>query len=163
MRLITGADIIDFYDGRDDLLALDSGGTYINVDYSDIADGATTAYGYAVAEDGSALRILLERTTITEGEWFPDALDDNGELDPAVADEMASIINNDADLQTAIDVREIRQATLDWEAESNRLALRRATLIANLADRVGGQSAAARLLDMDQSTVNKLVKKARNS
>jgi hypothetical protein len=163
MRLLTGADIIDFYNGRDDLLALSSDGTYTTVDYDDIADGDTTAYAYVIAEDGAALRILLERTTINEGEWFPDALTESGDLDPSAADEMASIINNDADLATAIAVREIRQATLDWQvsaAETNQRAARRAALVAAFAERCGSQSAAARLLGLDQSTVNKLVRKA---
>jgi hypothetical protein len=167
MRLITGADIASFYNGRDDLLVLDSGGTYMTVDYSDIADGDTTAYSYAIANDGSAFHVLLERTTIDEGEWFPDALDENGNLDSGVADEMAEIINNDANLHTALAVHEFRAATLAWreaEDEAARRALARARAVLKVVDRCSGnQSLAARGLGLDQSTVNKLVRKARSA
>jgi hypothetical protein len=167
MQLLTGADILAFYNGRDDLLIHDSDGTYVTADYSDIADGDTTAYSYAVANDGSAFHILLERTTIDEGEWFPGALDENGNLNPSAAEEMAAIINDDADLRTAIAVREALAATLAWReagAQADRLALTRAQAVLNVVDRCNGnQSMAARRLGLDQSTVNKLVRKAQSA
>lgn len=164
MQLLTGADILAFFNGRDDLLIHDSDGTYVTADYSDIAEGDTTAYSYAVANDGSAFHILLERSTIEAGEWFPDALDENGNLDPGAANEMAEIINNDADLRTTVAVREALAANLAWReagAEADRLALARAQAVLNVVNRCNGnQSLAARRLGLDQSTVNKLVRKA---
>lgn len=164
MQLLTGADIVDFYNSRDDLLIRNTNGEYATVDYSDIADGDTTAYSYAVANDGSAFHVLLERTTINEGDWFPDALDADGNLDPAVADEMAAIINADAGLHVAVAVGDVRAVTAAWEgatASADALALDRARAVARVVGLCGGnQSMAARTLSLDQSTVNKLVKKA---
>ncbi|MFC9497718.1 hypothetical protein [Streptomyces sp. NPDC056982] len=167
MRLITGADIIDFHNGRDDLLVRHTDGKYATADYSDIANGDSYAYSYATDNDGQELRILLERSTIDDGEWFPDALDEDGNLDPSVADEMAAIINNDADLHAAIAVAEFRGATLAWQAadaEANRQALARAQAALKVANLCGGnQSHAARLIELDPSTLNKLIRKARTA
>jgi transcriptional regulator with GAF, ATPase, and Fis domain len=161
MRLLTGADIIDFYTGRDDLLVITDTGEFVTLDESDLT-GSTDAYGATTTHDGTEVTVLLKRETIDDGEWFPDALDD-GDLTPAVADEMANIINNDAGLQGRVTVQEIRDVTAAWEkatAEADRLAAERARRIAEFARACGSQSHAARLLGLDQSTVNKLVRKA---
>ena len=162
MRLLTGTDVIDFYETRYDLLVLDQDGEFTHLDRSDV-DSDTTAYSFTTTTEGAEVQVLLERSTIAEGDWFPDALDDDGDLSATVADEMAAIINNDADLRATAAVREIRDLTAAWEnasAEADRLAAERARSIAAYADDCGSQSAAARALGMDQSTVNKLVKKA---
>ena len=160
MRLLTGADIIDFHNGRDDILALTQDGEFVTLDRSDLT-GRTDAYGVTTTDDDVEVTVLLERETVDAGDWFPDALDDNGDLNPAVADEMADIINNDAGLQGLVTVQEIRDVTTAWEkatAEADRLAAERARRIAEFARTCGSQSAAARLLGLDQSTVNRLVK-----
>jgi hypothetical protein len=165
MRLLTGTDIIDFHNGRDDLLALTQAGEFVTLDHADLTD-RTDAYSLTTTHDDVVVTVLLERDTIDGGDWFADALDGHGYLDPEAADEMAAIINNDAGLHTRAAVEEIREATAAWEASAsntNRLASNRARLIANFAKRCGSQSAAARLLDLDQSTVNKLVKKAQTA
>jgi transcriptional regulator with GAF, ATPase, and Fis domain len=161
MRLLAGSDIIDFHNSRADVLAITTDNEYVHFDSSDL-EGRTHAYSYVTTEEGDEVQVLLEFSTIEEGEWFPDALDDNGELDAGVADEMAGVINNDADLHTRLEVVEIRKATAAWEAsaqETNRLAEQRARRIAAFVRRCGSQSHAARLLGLDQSTVNKLVRK----
>ena len=163
MRLLTGADIIDFHNGRNDILALTSDGEFVTLDRSDLT-GRTDAYGTTTTDDDVEVTVLLERETVGDGDWFPDALDDTGDLKPAVADEMAAIINNDAGLHAQAAVQEIRDVTAAWEkatAEADRLAAERARRIAEFARACGSQSHAARLLGIDQSTVNKLVKKAK--
>jgi len=162
MRLLTGADIIDFHTGRDDLLVLTEGGEFITLDHGDLT-GRTDAYGLTTTHDDVEVTVLLERETIDAGDWFPDALTEDGTLSLEVAAEMAEIINNDAGLHARVAVQEIRDITAAWEkvtAEADRLATERARRISELATACGGQSAAARLLGLDQSTVNKLVRKA---
>ncbi|MGW1135625.1 hypothetical protein [Streptomyces griseoluteus] len=162
MRLLTGANITDFYNGRADVLVLESTGDFAYLDRSDLT-GRTDAYGVTTTDDDVEVTVLLERETIDDGEWFPGALDDNGDLNPAAADEMADIINSDAGLHRLVAVQEIRDVTAAWEkaaAEADRLAAERARRIAEFARTCGSQSHAARLLGLDQSTVNKLVKKA---
>jgi hypothetical protein len=161
MRLITAADILAFYnDGSADLLVL-ADGKFTGLDYDDIT-GRATAYSLVTTEAGEEVQILLERTTVSDREWFPDALTDSGDLAPDVAAEMAGIINNDAGLHIATAVAEARQATEAWKAsaaETNRLAAHRAARVARVAELAGSQSQAARSLGLDQSTVNKLVRK----
>jgi DNA-binding NtrC family response regulator len=162
MRLLTGADIIDFHNSRSDTLVITSKGEFVHVDAADL-DRDTTAYGYVTTEDGAEVQILLALSTIEEGDWFPDALNENGDLAPTFADDMAAIINSDAGLHTRLQVNEISEATAAWEdsaRETNRLADDRARRIAAFVQHCGGnQSHAARLLGLDQSTVNKLVRK----
>ncbi|MFJ5952568.1 hypothetical protein [Streptomyces noursei] len=167
MRPITCADIIDFHSGRGDLLVLTSNGEFTSIDYSKVVgssyqDNRATAYDFVTLDDDTEVQvqILLERTTIDEGEWFPDALDDHGDLIPAVADEMANIINNDGILPSrCLKAVEAGEA---WKKGTNLLALERAKAVAEVVAYCGGnQSKAGRLLGMDQSTVNKLVKKTR--
>jgi transcriptional regulator with GAF, ATPase, and Fis domain len=165
MRLLTGTDIVDFHNGRDDLLVLTEAGEFVTLDHADLTD-RTDAYGLTTTHDDVVVTVLLERDTIDGGDWFPDALDDNGDLNPEAADEMAAIINNDAGLHARAAVQEIRNITAAWEqatAEADRLAAERARRIAQFAQTCGSQSAAARLLGIDQSTVNKLVKKAQTA
>lgn len=155
MRPITGADITDFYASGDDLLVLTADGEFAHID----GDGA--AYDFVTAANGESVQILLERRTITDGEWFPDALDDDGNLIPAFAEEMAAIINNDGILPgRAMRAVAAGKAWEKSEQATNALAAARAAAVAEVAAYAGSQSAAARLLGLDQSTVNKLVKKA---
>lgn len=173
MRLLTATDITDFYNnGSDDLLALggdvDVDCEFITLDIADIA-AEDASYGQidtrkpVTTDNGEEITVLITRTMISDGDWFPDALTEAGDLDPAVAGEMASIINNDAGLHTMVAVAEAREATAAWQGaadEADRRALARAHAVLKVVTLYGGnQSAAARHLGMDQSTVNKLVKK----
>lgn len=166
MRPITGADILDFYSSRSDLLALTADGEYAHLEADDIVsssydDRRATAYDFVTTADGAEVQILLARATIIEGEWFADALDDDGTLTPDTAVEMADIINSDGILPSrAAKAVEAGKAWEQSEKETNSLALARAFAVAEVAAYAGSQSAAARLLGLDQSTVNKLVKKA---
>lgn len=169
MRPITGTDIIDFYAGRNDLLVLTGKGEFTHIDYSDVEYSPlygtrADAYMYVATEDGEVL-VLLERSTIDEGEWFPDALNEDGDLDPAMADEMADIINRDGILPSrarkAIHVGEHWKKT---DEAAKHLAAKRAAAVAEVVAYCGGnQSKAGRVLGLDQSTVNKLVAKHRRS
>ncbi|MEU2098647.1 hypothetical protein ABZ741_21540 [Streptomyces globisporus] len=167
MRPITGADIIDFYNSRDDLLVLTSEGEFTTIDYSACVsspyqDNRATAYDYIALDDDTQVQVMMERSTIDEGEFFPDALTDEGDLMPSVADEMADIINNDGILPGR--AMKAIEAGKDWKEtaeEADRLAMKRAIAVAEVVAYCGGnQSAAGRILSLDQSTVNKLVKKA---
>jgi DNA-binding NtrC family response regulator len=166
MRLLTGADILAFSTSRSDRLAITTSGEFVHLDAADL-NGRTDSYSYATTEDGDEVQVLLDADGVEGGDWFPDALDENGDLIPSVADEMAHIINNDAGLYTRLQVAEIREATAAWEdsaRETNRLADDRARRIAAFVQHCGGnQSHAARILGLDQSTVNKLVKKAQSA
>ncbi|MES9804909.1 hypothetical protein [Streptomyces cinereoruber] len=165
MRLLTGADIVEFYNSRADTLAF-NGNEYLHLDAVGLS-GTIEAYNTAATEDGDEVQILLTASTIKDGDWFPDALNDDGDLDTSVADEMAAIINTDAGLTGLLQIREIRETTTAWEKadqEANRLAAERAQRVAAFVQHCGGnQSAAARHLGLDQSTVNKLVRKAKGA
>jgi DNA-binding protein Fis len=162
MRPITGTDIINFYNSRDGILALNSAGEFIHLEAHEIAE-IPSAYVHATTKEGEEVQLLLGRSTITDGDWFPDALDDDGKLAPDVAEEMASIINEDGLLLGRVE--KALQTTKDWEAAAetaNQLALKRAEHVAEVVAFCGGnQSKAARALGLDQSTVNKLVGKHR--
>jgi len=158
MRPITGTDIIDFYNTRYGLLVLTADGEF------DHLDGEGSAYDFVTIDD-TEVQVLLERSTVEDGGWFPDALTEDGNLIPAVADEMAHIINNDGILPSR--ARKAIQAGEDWkkdEETAQQSAARRAAAVAEVVAYSGGnQSAAARTLGLDQSTVNKLVAKYRRS
>lgn len=167
MRPITGADIIDFYNGRDDLLVLTSDGEFTTIDHSAVVsspyqDDRATAYDYIVLDDDTQVQVMVERSTIEAGEFFPNALNDEGDLIPSVADEMAAIINSDGILPSR--AMKAAEASKQWkkaEEETNRLALERAKAVTEVVAYCGGnQSKASRVLGLDQSTVNKLVRKA---
>ena len=162
MRPITGTDIIDFHNTLHDLLVLTADGKFDHIDYTDVEDSRATAYDYAATKNGQ-VQVLLERSTVEEGEWFPDALTYDGDLIPARADEMADIINGDGILPSR--ALKAVKASKSWNEavnSTNRLALARATAVADVVDILGGnQSEAGRVLNLDQSTVNKLVKKAK--
>lgn len=167
MRPIAGADIIDFYNGRDALLVLTADGEFTAIDYADVAYSPlqgtrADAYTFITTEDGVRAQVLLERSTIDDGEWFPDALDDEGDLVPSIADEMAAIINNDGILPSrAMKAVDAGNAWKKATEEADRRAMERAHAVAEVVAYCGGnQSAAARVLGLDQSTVNKLVRKA---
>ncbi|MFE0699107.1 hypothetical protein [Streptomyces sp. NPDC058872] len=172
MHLLTGTDIINFHNGRDDLLILTTDGEFTTADHSAIVssphkDGQATAYDLVVLDDGTEAQVMVARSTINEGDWFPDALGDDGHLNASVADEMAAIINTDAGLTGLLQIHEIRETTAAWEKadqEANRLAGERAQRVAAFVQHCGGnQSEAARRLGLDQSTVNKLVRKAKGA
>ncbi|MGW4041034.1 hypothetical protein ACWEIM_32960 [Streptomyces sp. NPDC004778] len=169
MRPIAGTDIIDFYNTRYDLLVLTPKGEFDHIDFdavtsSSYEDGRATAYDYVTTEDGE-VQVLLERSTVESGDWFPDALTEAGDLVPAVADEMASIINHDGILPSRA-LRAVK-AGEDWKRDdeaARQSAVRRAAAVAEVVAYSGGnQSAAARALGLDQSTVNKLVAKHRRA
>jgi hypothetical protein len=163
VRLLTADDILDFHRGRADVLVLTEAGEYTTLDHSDLTNPEADAYSTAATHDGTEVTVLLQRSTIDDGEWFEDALDSDGNLRPEIAADMASAINNDAGLHVRIAVSEVRETTAAWEnvtTEADALALKRAARVANLARLAGSQAAAARLLSLDQSTVNKLVRKA---
>lgn len=170
MRPITGADIIDFHNTRHDLLVLTSDGEFDHIDYSDVThslvqENRADAYSFITTKDAREVQVLLERSTIDDGEWFPDALNDSADLIPAVADEMADIINND-DILPSRAMKAV-EAGKEWkraEEKANQLASQRAQAVAEVVAYCGGnQSQAARILQLDQSTVNKLVKKAKSA
>lgn len=169
MRPIAGTDIIDFYNTRYDLLVLTADGEFDHIDHDAVTsssydDGRAAAYDYVTTEDGE-VQVLLERSTVEEGDWFPDALNEDGDLIPAVADEMAHIINQDGILPSR--ALGAIQAGKDWkrdEEAAQQSAARRAAAVAEVVAYSGGnQSAAARTLGIDQSTVNKLVAKHRRA
>lgn len=154
MRPLTGTDIIDFRNSRYDLLVLTAAGEFSHI------DGEGSAYDFIETDDGEA-QILLEARAIAEGEWFPDALNDDGTLDISVADEMAAIITNDGILPSrALKAADAGTAWAESERTTNELAKARALAVAEVAAYAGSQTAAARILGLDQSTVNKLVRKA---
>ena len=167
MRPITGADIIDFYNCRDELLTLTADGEFSGIDYTDVVNSPmqgtrADAYTFITTEDGDEAQVLLERSTIDDGEWFPDALDSDGNLAPSVADEMAAIINTDGILPSrALKAAEAGKQWKKATEEADRLAMARALAVAEVVAYCGGnQSLAGRTIGLDQSTVNKLVKKA---
>ncbi len=161
MHAITGTVVADFYASGSDLLVLTEPGDFAFIDASALDRPAST-YAFARVEDGQEVQVLLARTAIEEGNWFPDALDDRGTLDLAVADEMAEIITTDGILPGRIaKASALAEAWSEAEKETNRLALARARAVAEVVAFAGrNQTKAARLLSLDQSTVNKLVRKA---
>ncbi|WP_031030032.1 MULTISPECIES: hypothetical protein [unclassified Streptomyces] len=169
MRPITGTDIIDFYNTRYDLLVLTPNGEFDHIDRDSVTssnydDGRVTAYDFVTTEGGE-VQVLLERGTVEEGDWFPDALTDEGDLIPSVADEMADIINQDGILPSR--ARKAIHAGKAWkaadEAAQQAAAGRAAAVVEVVAYCGGNQSKAGRLLGLDQSTVNKLVAKHRRA
>ncbi|MFG3136080.1 hypothetical protein ACGFZA_07640 [Streptomyces sp. NPDC048211] len=165
MRPLTGTDVIDFYNSRDGgILSLSADGEFVSINGAWITEGTPSAYAYVTTDEGE-FQTLLVASTITDGDWYPDALDDDGNLIPGVADEMADMINQDGILPSR--ARKAIQAGEDWkrdEETAQRSAARRAAAVAEVVAYSGGnQSAAARTLGLDQSTVNKLVAKHRRT
>lgn len=167
VRPITGIDIMNFHYGRDDLLVLTAEGKFTSINRSDIAyspggDTGFHAYTFVITKEGNAVQILLDRSTLDGGAWFPNAVGDNGLLIPSVADEMAEVINKDGILPSRVANAVVAESRWrrSWE-HTNRLAVERAKDVAAVVSYcAGNQSQAARLLHLHQSTVNKLVKKA---
>jgi ribosomal protein L25 (general stress protein Ctc) len=166
MRPITSGDVIDFYHSRADLLVLTTAGEYTHLDSADI-DGNAGAYHFVTITDGDEVQVLLDRATITEGYWFPDVLDDNGDvnLTPAIADEMAQIILADGILPgRAAKARSAEEDRRRAQEAAEAAALRRAHAVAEaVAYCDGNQSQAGRLLNLDQAVVNRLVAKSRKA
>jgi hypothetical protein len=162
MRAITGTDITDFHNGNADLLALTAEGHFTTLDHNDFPHGTPDTYDFATTHDGTEVQALLHRTTIDDEDWFPDALDDHGHLNPDTADEMAHIINSDGILPAR--TLKAKNADTAWRQATETATLRaaeRATAIADIVDLTGNQSETARLLGLDQSTVNKIVQRSR--
>ncbi|MFE9855539.1 hypothetical protein [Streptomyces sp. NPDC005780] len=165
MRPITGTDIIDFYNSRDGgILSLSAGGEYVSINAAWITEGTPSAYAYVTTDEGE-FQTLLSASTITDGDWYPDALDDNGKLLPAVADEMADIINRDGIVPSR--ARKAIRAGEEWtkaDQEATKLAAQRAAAVTEVVAYCGGnQTKAGIVLGLDQSTVNKLVAKHRRA
>ncbi|MFD5588830.1 hypothetical protein ACFWII_34120 [Streptomyces sp. NPDC127063] len=163
MRPLTGQDIVDFYNSRYDLLVIQAN-EFTHLDESDVQFDAFN-HDYATTDDGDEVQILLRRSAIDEQEWFPDSLDGDGKLLPDVADEMADLINS-VSIQPprALAAAELGRQWVEATKEADKIALARAKKVAELVAWCGGnQSHAGRLLGLDQSTVNKLVKKAKAS
>ncbi|WP_331756324.1 hypothetical protein OHA04_45455 (plasmid) [Streptomyces sp. NBC_01590] len=156
MRPITGTDIIDFYNTCYDLLVLTADGKFDHI------DGQGSAYEF-IATDNGEVQVLLGRSTVKAGDWFPDALTDDGDLLPAVAEDMAAVINDDGILPSR--ALKATHAGKEWkkaDEAAKRLAAQRAAAVAEVVAYCGGnQSKAGRVLGLDQSTVNKLVTKHR--
>jgi hypothetical protein len=167
--LLTADDILAFYAGRrrgyQYLVLEDSNIAYLGAD--DIPGGTPDAYAHVTTAYDTEAQILLDVDTILDGGWFPDALDEDGNLRSEVAGEMADIINADAGLTVAAAVAEARKAATTAERDAlaaQASAVNRARAVARVVDLCGGnQSEAARQLGIDQSTVNKLVKKAKSA
>lgn len=162
--LITADDILGFYAGRrhgNQYLALENG-DIVHLGADDI-DGTPKAYAHVTTASDTEAQILLDVDTILEGNWFPDALDEDGNLRPEVATEMAKIINADAGLTVAAAVAEAVEAGKVAERDAQTAqasALARARSVMRVVELCGGnQSEAARRLGLDQSTVNKLIRK----
>jgi hypothetical protein len=161
MRPITGQDIIDFHNSQYDLLVIQDN-DFAHLDESDVEANAFS-HDYVTTDDGDEVQIILRRSSIDEQEWFPDCLDGNGDLIPSVADEMAELVNSDSiQPARAMAAIELGQQWAEASKKADELALARAKKVAEFVAWCGGnQSHAARVLGLDQSTVNKLVKKAK--
>lgn len=167
IRLLTADDILSFYVSRRrgaQYLAVENG-EYVYLDDDLIADGTPRSYNPVTTINGTEARILLRQETITDGDRFPDALDDDGTLKPTVAAEMAEIVNQDAGLVLDLVVERARKAAERADAAAKvaaDAATARARAVTQVVSMCGGnQSEAARLLGIDQSRVNRLVAKAR--
>ncbi|RZD62907.1 hypothetical protein C0Q58_14280 [Streptomyces albidoflavus] len=180
MRLLTGADLTAFYnDTNADMLVLFldkadedaslEGTPFGLLDYNDIQTPTFTRPEDLNTEepiatsDGVRAKILVERATIEDDTWWEDAIADDGTLAPDTARELADTLNHATGLDQIIAVHEARTAATEWEkarAKADQLALRRAQAVTEVA-RLQGQTMAGRTLGLDQSTVNKLVRKAR--
>lgn len=165
MRSLTGTDITDFHTARYDLLVLTSAGEFAYLDRdaiaeSDYEDNRAVAYSYCRTVEGDEVQVLLERDGVID--WFPDALDDDGNLIPEAAADMAEIITADGILPGR--ASKARKASEVWQQkaqDADRAALDRARAVAEVVAFMGGnQSAAGRYLGLDQAVVNRLVKKA---
>jgi HNH endonuclease/Helix-turn-helix domain len=130
-----------------------------------IADGRPEPYEYITTTEGTKARILLTQDIIRNGARFPGALGSDGSLLPEAAAAMAEAVNREAGFLVAVAIAEAHgmgeQAARD-AAQAQASALRRAAAVAQVVELCGGnQTEAARRLGLDQSTVNKLVRKAR--
>jgi predicted XRE-type DNA-binding protein len=163
VKALTATDILDFYRSRNTYLAIENG-DYIHLGDDDIADGSPLSYSYVTTGQGAEAYVLLARDTIVEGDWFPDALDDDSNLRPEVAAEMADIINADAGFTLTMAVeraQEVATVAEQTARDAQAAALARAAAVARVVSLCGGnQSEAARRLGIDQSRVSRLAAKA---
>ena len=180
MRLLTSTDLTAFYNNTNaDMLvlfldkadedALLEGTPFGLLDYNDIQAPTFTRPEDLNTEepittsDGARAKILVKRATIEDDTWWEDAIAADGTLDPSAAHELADTLNHATGLDQIVAVHEAHTAATEWEsarAKADQLALRRAQAVAEVA-RLQGQTMAGRTLGLDQSTVNKLVRKAR--
>lgn len=166
IRLLTAGDIRNFHMAQalgGKYLAIKDGG-YVYLDDSLIADGNPLVYNSVTTTSGTEARILFTQDAITDSAWYPQQLADDGTIPESIAADIANSINNAAGLvlQIAIDrARELAAIAERDAAAAQASALARAAGIARVVNLCGGnQSEAARRLELDQSTVNKLVRKA---
>lgn len=162
MRPVTADDLAEFWESRADYLVADLfSGDLLHLD-AEAFEGAPVAYDHATTE-GREVLVLCQRSTLADGEWFPDLLDDTGDPRLEVLAEAAATITSDGLLEQAM--RNAVWAAEQWqvaEQAAQDAALRRARAVTDVVDLCGGsQSEAGRLLGLDQSRVNRLVKKAR--
>lgn len=167
MRPLTGTDIVNFHTSGADLLVLTLDGKFAHLSASDVAassyqSGAATAYDFVTTTADDEVQVLLTRGVLVGDKfgdrWFEDAFDERGVLMPSVADEMAGIITDDGILPGI--VMKARAAKGRAENAALQAAGDRASAVAEVVAYCGGnQSKAARLLELDQSTVNKLAAK----
>lgn len=165
MRPITADDLQEFWDSGTDYLAADLAAAddfLLHLD-TEAFSGHPVAYDHAETEDGREVLILCDRTALDSGEWFPDLLDEDGVPRPNVLAAAAENITSDGLLEAAL--RNASTAAEEWAQRTlaaDEAALHRARAVAHIVDLVGGsQSEAARLLGINQSRVNRLVKKSR--
>lgn len=184
-RTVTAEDILSAYRRRHEhgwqYLVLEAG--YVaRLGKEHITGGTPKPYSRVTTVVGAETQILLDLQAIADGQ-IPDALDGDGSLRPEAAHAMAQTINDEAGLTRAAEAAEAREA-----AERAREAAEKAAAVAKVHEvteqaevisrgvtaaaeyraaaiaRVvelydGNQAAAARALDMDHSTVSKLLKK----
>lgn len=168
---VTAQDILDFARSasrpvrenrtRPELLVLEDG-QIAYLDYGLVASGSIeTGARIAVLGQGEAT-ILLDRSEIFGGRFGDHASDPLTEQDAAT---VADTINRECGLATAAaicDAHEMGEAAERDAKQAQASALKRAQAVVAVVGLCGGnQSEAARRLGLDQSTVNKLVQKAR--
>jgi hypothetical protein len=162
MKALAATDILDFYADRSARYLAIENGSYAHLDADDIADGSPLSYSYVTTGRGTEAYILLDRDTISEGDWFP--LDEDGTLSPQTAAEMADIISADAGFALTMAVERAQEmATVAEQTarEAQAAAFARAAAVARVVSLCGGnQSEAARRLGIDQSRVSRLAAKA---
>ncbi|WP_432051279.1 hypothetical protein [Streptomyces xiamenensis] len=171
MRPITAQDIVEFYGSHRDLLVLTTDGEYEHIDNSDVEEApylgerAGRPRDLVDRVDGTEVQVLLTREDVEDEDWFEGAIDEDGNLDPEIAAQMAELIMSE-DLIPPRTLGAIHAAE-EWEkaqANADVVALKRARLVAELVDLLGGnQSEAGRHLGLNQSVVNRLVRKARTA
>jgi DNA-binding protein Fis len=160
MPTITADHILHLSDRRSALI-LDSDGELGTAHYSDLefaGDDTTDPEAQAMLADGGyCLAVYGNLLDQTDGD---DVETDEDNVITGLTREAAQAIADSLNdtFRVLLAEADVKRTT----AEAETAALRRAQAVARLVDAFGGnQSAAARFLGLDQSTVNKLVRKAR--